>query len=193
MWRVQQSCERLQLVGMFERQPCKRGRQWISGLERARARETTTLRKATRVFQNFEPKPQLANSHMKPEGSGWIDLEQVAGQTRARQMQGGGSVCRCAQVRNQSRRDRGRLPQRHRRRSASNATRPTHQHVDTQKHKQPRGCQPAATRTEAPRRRRATPSRRRLHVIGRASSRGLHKLRGRPPRRRSRRSRQPAK
>ena len=93
MWRVQQSCERLQLVGMFERQPCKRGRQWISGLERARARETTTLRKATRVFQNFEPKPQLANSHMKPEGSGWIDLEQVAGQTRARQMQGGGSAC----------------------------------------------------------------------------------------------------
>ena len=37
----------------------------------------------------------------------------------------------CAGERNQSRRDRGRLPQHHRRRNASNATRPTPTHSNT--------------------------------------------------------------
>ena len=64
-------------------------------------------------------------------------------------------------------------------RNASNTNAQQHQKHQTTK------CRPAATRIEVPRRRRATPSRRRLHVIGRASSPGLHKLRGRPPRRRS--------
>ena len=37
-------------------------------------------------FSNFRAPPQLANSHRKPEGSPWINLEQVAGQEC--QMQG---------------------------------------------------------------------------------------------------------
>ena len=47
-----------------------------------RARETTTTKKKKpRVFKIFDPHPSSQTVHDKPEGSGWINLEQVAGQT----------------------------------------------------------------------------------------------------------------
>ena len=50
--------------------------------------------------------------------------------------------CRCAQVRNQSRRDRGGLPQDHRRRNASNATPPTPTHSNTRNTRPPNAGPP---------------------------------------------------
>ena len=143
-----------------------------------------------RVFFQIRSHPSSQTLRSTPEGSGWIYLEHV-GQTGQANAGRGLCLCRCAGEKSIAARPRkaapaSQTPQRVQR-NASNTNAQQHQKHQTTK------CRPAATRTGVQRRRRATPSRRRLHVIGRASSPGLHKLRGRPPRRRSRRSRQRGK
>ena len=156
------------------------------------ARRETTTKKKTRGFSKFSSPLWLPNA---PQHAGGLGMDQpgagcwpggpcmqgecFAAVRRVREINRGATAEGCPNI-------------------TDAATRPTQRvqrtNTLTQKHKAAQTkCRPAATRTGAQRRRRATPSRRRLHVTGRASSRGLHKRRAHQARRRSLRSRQQAR